>query len=84
MEEKTLTGWMSVDEAAELSGFSRTWITRLLNQKRLKGTRINGKAWLVNSSDLKRYAKERAPIGRPSKPVASPKKKQTVRKRATS
>lgn len=81
MEERELTGWVSVDDAAEQSGFSRTWITRLLNQQRVKGLRINGKAWLVNMKDLQRYAKEKAPIGRPQKPVASPKKKQTVRKR---
>jgi len=84
MEESQLSGWITIDDAVQQSGFSRSWITRLLNEERLKGFRVHGKAWLVDASDLKRYAKERAPIGRPSKPVASPKKKQTVRKRTTS
>lgn len=81
MEEVGLSGLITIDEAVKRSGFSRSWITRLLNEERLKGLRVHGKAWLVDVKDLQRYAKEKAPIGRPQKPVASPKKKQTVRKR---
>lgn len=73
MESTQLRSWMTVEQAAEEAGFSRTWILRLLHEGRLKGHRFNGRAWMVSKSGLTKYLKERQPIGRPKNTAASRK-----------
>jgi excisionase family DNA binding protein len=57
--------WITLTEAAELTGYSEGWICRLLNTNRLKGRRWNGRAWQVDKKDALRYAKEPHEKGRP-------------------
>jgi len=67
-EDLDLRGWLTIDEAAERSGFSRAWITRLLGSGRLRGQRIHGRAWLVSSRALDEYTANPPAMGRPKKP----------------
>lgn len=62
--------WITLTEAAELTGYSEGWICRLLNTNRLKGRRWNGRAWQVDRKDAMRYAKDAPPMGRPKSSTA--------------
>jgi excisionase family DNA binding protein len=72
MEELNLNGWLTVDEAATKAGFSRSWITTLLCGGKLRGQKINGKAWIVSAKDLDRYCKNPPSVGRPRRHSAQP------------
>jgi excisionase family DNA binding protein len=77
MEAMNLRDLLTVEAAAAEYGFSKTWITRLLNAGRLQGVRINGRAWMVSKKDLARYSKTKQPVGRPAKPTPSAKPRQS-------
>ena len=57
---------ITVTEAAELYGFSTSWIRILLERGRVPG-RLYGKTWIVSKAPLERYLKERPPRGRRKK-----------------
>ena len=50
--------YISVPEAAEILGCSRTWVLKLLNAGTLQGFKLNGKAWAVDRKCLSRNLKE--------------------------
>lgn len=90
-----MKSWITLTEAAELIGVSKGYVCRLLNDGRIKAERIHQRAWLVDRKSAEQFRDNPPAMGRPrkeSKPVvaakkkatASPKKKQTVRKRTTS
>jgi excisionase family DNA binding protein len=72
MEELDLNGWLTTEEAAKRAGFNKTWIVRLLGDGRLRGQKINGKAWIVSAKDLDRYCKNPPSVGRPRRHSAQP------------
>lgn len=91
--------WITVTEAAEMIGVSNSCVTRLLVSGRIKGERFHQRAWMVERAGAERYRDHPPAVGRPrkattepiakrkvakKKATASPKKKQTVRKRTTS
>lgn len=56
---------LSTTEAAKLTGFSSTYIQRLLRQKRIQGMRV-GPVWLVYEDSLKAFIaqpRKRGPKG---------------------
>lgn len=87
--------WITVTEAAALIGVTDAYVSRLINAGKICAERFHGRAWLVDRKSAESYRDNPPAMGRPrkeSKPVvaakkkatASPKKKQTVRKRTTS
>jgi len=57
---------ITITEAAELFGFSTSWMRILLERGRVPGRKF-GQTWTVNKETLERYLKERPPRGRPRK-----------------
>ena len=56
-EESQQDSYMSVQAAAEFSGYSLQYLRRLVNGGAIDGTRI-GQVWLVNVASLKAYLKD--------------------------
>lgn len=48
----------SVPKAAELLGCSKTWVLKLLRNGKIKGFKINEKAWCVEIKGLKDNVKK--------------------------
>ena len=46
--------WVTVQEAAEISGYTATWIRHLANAGEIKSRRF-GRAWMVDETSLMRY-----------------------------
>jgi hypothetical protein len=50
--------FVSVPEAADFLGCSKTWVLKLLNSGSLKGFKLNEKAWAVDKQCLNENLKE--------------------------
>ncbi len=46
---------LSTEEASQLSGLSRTHITHLLRQGKLKGRNFGHRLWIVDAASLEHY-----------------------------
>ena len=46
-------------EAAPRAGISREALVRLIQRKRLRGHRVDGRYWMVDAADLDRLIRER-------------------------
>jgi excisionase family DNA binding protein len=57
-----LEGWLTVSQAAELTGYSKYHIRYLLRESTIQGQKV-GQAWLVNREDLLRYKTEMDSLG---------------------
>jgi excisionase family DNA binding protein len=84
--------WITVTEAADLIGVTHAYVIRLIGAGRIAAERFHGRAWLVDRRSAEHYRDNPPAMGRPrkeassrtvvkKKATASPKKKQTVRKR---
>ena len=50
--------YVSVPEAADFLGCSRTWVLRLLNEGTLPGFKLSEKAWAVDKQALNKNLKD--------------------------
>ena len=50
--------YVSVPEAADFLGCSRTWVLKLLNEGTLPGFKLSEKAWVVDKKSLDKNLKE--------------------------
>jgi excisionase family DNA binding protein len=63
MEELVWTGWLTTDEAAEVSGYSVAYMRRLVRQGRVEARKIQ-REWLVNRESLIDYKDKMEDLGR--------------------
>jgi excisionase family DNA binding protein len=74
-----ITDYLTVPQAAERRGVSRQAILHLIDERKLKATKM-GRVWLIHKDDLAAYTPD--PGGRPPKkkrPRKSPKASETRR-----
>ena len=59
-------GWITITEATERTGYGKSWIHKLVQDKRLKARKV-GPIWTINAKALDAFMSlERSP-GRPAK-----------------
>lgn len=54
---------LTVAEAAELSGYTRRHVTRLVKQERVAGQRVGQRVYLVDRASLLAYVEEMRTLG---------------------
>ncbi len=57
--------WLTIQEAAKLSGCSTGYLRDLLGQKKLVGVKAGERAWLVERESITQLAKKKPGVGRP-------------------
>lgn len=57
--------FLSVDEAAKLIGCTTARIRQLCESEELKAEKFNGRAWAIEASSARKYAKTTHKLGRP-------------------
>lgn len=50
--------YLSVPVAAELLGCTDVWVIRMIQEGRLEGFRLNGRAWAVNRASVEKNRQE--------------------------
>ena len=51
MSELIPEGWITTEEAVELTGFTRDWLWRLAREKRVLAAKV-GRAWLFHRTSV--------------------------------
>ena len=57
--------FVSVNEAAALIGCTTGHVCLLLQHGKIEGTKLNARAWAVNSDSLAKFLKKPKGVGRP-------------------
>jgi excisionase family DNA binding protein len=56
--------WVSVKEAAELSGYSPQYVRRIMRQGKVKAGKMGGiQEWLIDEQSLREYVKAMKSLG---------------------
>ena len=58
--------WITVQAAMERSGYSKSWMLKLISDGRLRARRV-GPIWTVSEASLENFLKLDRPTGRPPK-----------------
>lgn len=57
--------WLTLAEAAELTGYTDGYLRRMLRNGELKGEKFSERLWLVDKRDAEKLAKKPHILGRP-------------------
>jgi excisionase family DNA binding protein len=57
--EQLMSDLLEAAEAALRAGISREALVRMIQRKRLRGHRVDGRYWMVEAADLDRLIRER-------------------------
>ncbi len=63
MDEQVWKGWLTTDQAAQVSGYSVAYMRRLVRQGRVKARKVQ-REWLVNRDSLLGYKDRMDDLGR--------------------
>lgn len=56
---------LTASEAADYLGIGPSGVTKLCREGKLRGSK-HGRDWLLTLAEVRRYRKERKPVGRPT------------------
>jgi hypothetical protein len=59
--------WMTIEEATESIGCTRSYVCYLLRSDKLKGKKLTERAWLVDVKSVNKFKAEPKKTGRPRK-----------------
>jgi len=63
MSEVVAEGWITVEEAQALTGYSVAYLRRLARRGRIEAQKVGGDLWLIHRDGLLTYRQEMGALG---------------------